>query len=204
MSMQVFSILARKGGVGKSTLAVHLAIEAGHAALIDMDEQESLLQWAERRTTEEPPVLKADHTALKGALAACRTNGYRHVFIDTMPQLQAMGAIAANLADLCIIPTGPQAFDMESIAETVEMVKTAKAKATIVLNLGRPGSGINEQALAFLSKQYGLPVCPTVVMRRAVLGDSLFSGQAVQEQEPKGKAAAEIKNLWRWIRKELP
>ena len=68
----------------------------------------------------------------------------------------------------------------------------------MVLNQGRPGSSINEKAIAVL-KQYGLPVCPAPVMRRAALADAFTDGRAVVELEPEGKAAAEITDSWTWI-----
>jgi chromosome partitioning protein len=51
-------------------------------------------------------------------------------------------------------------------------------------------------------KQYGLPVCPIPIIRRAALADAFTDGRAVAELEPDGKAAAEITRSWKWIMKQ--
>ena len=69
----------------------------------------------------------------------------------------------------------------------------------IVLNAVRPRGPLTYEARQAL-KVYGLPVCPTAIVHRAALADALIDGRGVQELDPRGKAAAEIAAVWKWIK----
>lgn len=89
--MHVISLLAQKGGVGKTTLALHWAVEAhqtGHdrVAVIDMDLQASAAKWYERRHKSFPLLLRAEKDTVVDAVAACQVAGMDLVLIDTMPR----------------------------------------------------------------------------------------------------------------------
>lgn len=92
--------------------------------------------------------------------------------------------------------------DLEAIGATIHILQETKTPGVIVLNQGRPGSSINQKAVAVL-KNYGLSVCPAQVMRRAALADAFTDGRAVVELEPGGKVAAEITQSWKWIIKQV-
>ncbi len=201
--MTTISILAQKGGAGKTTLTLHWAVEAyaqtGKAvAVVDTDPQGSAAAWGERRQDEAPIVLRAEAERLHDAIKACRNNEIAFVFVDTMPRVERPSLEAARLADLVVIPCGPSIVDIEAIGATVDIVQRIGNPAVIVLNQGRTGSSINDKAVAVLS-QYGLPICPVHIMRRAALADAFTDGRAVRELEPSGKAAKEITESWTWI-----
>lgn len=71
-----------------------------------------------------------------------------------------------------------------------------------MLNQGRPGSPINREAAARL-EGYELPVCPTLIMRRAAIMDAFVDGRAACELAPRSKAASEITDSWKWISAQL-
>ena len=199
--MRVVSLLAQKGGTGKTTLALHWAVEArGPVAVVDMDPQGSAASWHVRRGKDFPLILAADGGNISQAVEACRGNGIETVLIDTAPHVEAATAAAARVSDLAVIPCGPSVLDIEAIGRTVATVRAVNTAAAVVVNQGRHSSGINDTA-AELLKQYGLPVCPVTIMRRAVLEDALIDGRAVAELEPNGKAAREIAAAWQWINK---
>jgi chromosome partitioning protein len=201
-------VLAQKGGVGKTTLTLHWAVEAqetskGSIAVIDIDTPQcSAASWGERREKETPVVLRVEPHRLPDALTACESNGMQYVFVDTMPRVERPALEAARQVDLVIIPCGPSLLDIEAIGQTVEIVQKSGTPAVIVVNQGRAGSPVNEKASGVL-KQYGYPVCPVVVMRRANLIDAFTDGRAVRELEPRSKAAKEISDTWAWITKQL-
>jgi chromosome partitioning protein len=208
--MKTIGVLARKGGAGKSTLTLHWAVEAerqgkGQVAVIDMDPQQTSVKWSKRRLQQlgkhTPAMLMAGAGDLQKALAACEASGMTLVLIDTPPHVEAPCREAARLADLVVIPCGPTAPDLEAIGATIHILAETNTAGVIVLNQGRPGSSINQKAISVLT-QYGLPVCPAPVMRRAALADAFTDGRAVVELEPEGKAAAEITHSWTWIVKQ--
>ncbi len=205
--MKIISLLAQKGGVGKTTLTLHWAVEAarqgyGDIAVIDMDVQQSAAKWSLRRGVDTPVMLQADEANIGQAVAACRENGFDLVLIDTMPRVEASSVEAAKVADLSIIPCGPSVLDIEAIGATIEITARVKTPGVIVINQGRHSSSINDKAAAVLS-QYELPVCPVMIMHRAALEDAFIDGRAVAELRPRSKAASEIAESWKWIVKQL-
>jgi chromosome partitioning protein len=206
--MKTIGILARKGGAGKSTLTLHWAVEAERqrrrVAVIDIDPQQTSVKWSKRRLQQlgkqTPAMLVATASNLQEALEACEANGLALVLIDTPPHVEAPCREAARLADLVVIPCGPSAPDLEAIGATIHVLQETKTPGVIVLNQGRPGSSINDKAIAVLT-QYGLPVCPVPIIRRAALADAFTDGRAVVELEPDRKAADEITRSWAWIMK---
>ncbi len=74
--------------------------------------------------------------------------------------------------------------------------------AVIVINAARPRGSITAEARQALGI-YELPICPTAIVNRAALADALIDGRGVQELDAKGKAADEIKAVWRWIKRRL-
>ena len=206
--MQVVTLLAQKGGVGKTTLTLHYAVEAlrqgaNRVAVIDTDPQGSASRWAKRRDSEAPIMLAADERTLPDAVDACRENDIDLVLIDTPPHVEASTANAARLADLCVIPCGSSVLDIEAIGGTVAIIDAIGRPGVIVLNRGRHSSNVNQSAARVLAA-YELPICPTLIMRRAALEDAFIDGRAVAELNAAGKAATEITDSWLWISSHLP
>ena len=149
-----------------------------------------------------PIMLQAEVEQVDDVLAACRGEGVGLLIVDTNPGVERPVTATAAIADLAVIPTGPSIADMESIGPTVAIVRNAGIPGCIVLNQGRPGSPINEEAATML-KGYELPVCPTLIMRRAAIMDAFGDGRVACELAPRSKAAAEIAASWRWIAAQL-
>jgi chromosome partitioning protein len=207
--MLVVALLAQKGGTGKTTLTLHFAVEAlrhgARVAVVDADIQQSAAKWALRREAAEPMVVKAQpagDTPLPQVLQLCRDDARTHVFVDTMPRVEAQALEVAKLSSFAILPTAPSPVDIEALEPTVALVSRVGVPACILLNNCRPGSGINDQAMRVL-EGYGLPVCPVQVFRRAAMADAFTDGRAVVELEPEGKAAFEVARAWKWITQQM-
>ena len=209
--MNVIGILAQKGGVGKTHLGTNWAVEAertgaGSVAVLDLDPQGTAASWSQRRLSyqdkDTPIMLRAGVDQLEDVLQACRREGVELLIVDTNPGVEGPVTATAGVADLAIIPSGPSIADMESIGPTVAIVRNARLPGCIVLNQGRPGSPINSEAAATL-EGYELPVCPTLIMRRAAIMDAFVDGRAACELDPRGKAAGEITASWKWIAQQL-
>ena len=206
-AMKTIAILAQKGGTGKSTLACHFAVEAERTgpkpvAMLDLDPQASIRRWYVKRASKTP--ILVDHAGgdITDTLRTCRRADVGLLVIDTAPHVLADAMAAATVADLVVIPTRAGILDIEAIDATVDIVRTVKANAVIVLNAVRPRGTLTNEARQAL-RIYELPICPTAIVNRAALADALIDGRGVQELDPRGKAADEIRRVWRWIRKRM-
>lgn len=201
--MKIIAIISQKGGSGKTTVAVHLAVCAELAgersAIVDLDPQGSALEWASRREAESPEVIRSTPEQLPGFLELARANGAGLAIIDTAPHSDRAATIVAGLADLVLIPCRPAAFDVAAIPTTLDILKLAGRKdhAAILLNAvpyqGKSG-GEAEAGLSALAR-----VAPVHLVHRAAYSHAVNDGRSVEEFEPNGKAAAEIRALYRWI-----
>lgn len=200
--MLTVAVIAQKGGVGKTTLALHLAVEAakaGPVAILDMDPQASAAQWADGRTAIRPAVIACPPARLAVTLQAVRRTGAGVAFIDTAPAVESPALAAVRAADLCLIVSRPGILDLRSIGVNVEIAKLAGKPVTLIVNAA-PTQG--EQAVAageYARASYGVEICPVIIHQRAVLGHALAQSKCAQEVEPAGKAAAEIAALWDWL-----
>lgn len=109
--MKTIAVISQKGGAGKTTVAVHLAVCAeqnGHrVAPFDLDPQASAAKWADHRGGNIPEVVSAQAARLPQLLAVARTGGAGLAIIDTAPNSDSSALIAAKAADFILIPCRP-------------------------------------------------------------------------------------------------
>jgi chromosome partitioning protein len=204
--MKTLAIIAQKGGSGKTTLAVHMAVCATrreiNTALIDIDPQASAYKWNESRPDERKlEATKADAGQIPAFLKQAKAGGIDLVIIDTAPHSDQAAAIAAQLADFVLIPCRPARFDLDAIASTVQIAKVTKTPAAVVINAA-PRGKLAEEARAALEQQ-GITVIEPVLHHRAAYSHAVIDGRSVHEYEPDGKAAAEIDELYNFITRLL-
>lgn len=210
--MKTLALLARKGGAGKTTLAIHLAVIAARAGkrvlLVDTDPQRSAAAWWRSRPADVPELVECDATKLAPVLAAAEEAGVDLVVVDSRPSVEADTGAVAKLADLVLIPTRPAILDLRAIAETVRVVTNAKKPALIVLNATPAArAGVREAAITAEARRalaaYDVPVASVAITSRADLSHALVGGLAVNEFAPNGKAAAELGELFKIVEKAL-
>jgi len=204
--MKTLVILAQKGGSGKTTLAVHMAVCATRrklrTALIDLDPQGSAYDWNESRTDDRKlDAVKASSGQLAALLKQAQAAGADLAIVDTAPHSDNAAAIAAQLADLVLIPCRPARFDLKAIGSTAAIAKLAKTPAAVVLNAA-PRGRLAEEARTALEQQ-GCTVLAPVLQQRAAYSHAVIDGRSVHEYEPEGKAAAEIDALFQCVKKQL-
>lgn len=201
------AVIAQKGGVGKTTLTLHLAVEAAKAArvaIVDMDPQASAAQWADGRRAPQPTVVACPPARLGVTLQSARRNGAEIAFIDTAPAVEGPALAAVREADFCLIVSRPGILDLRSIGINVEIAKLASKPVGLVINAG-PSQGERAVAAGEHARQsYNVEVCPIVVHQRAIFAHALIDSRCAQEVEPSGKAAGEIVALWSWVAQHLP
>jgi chromosome partitioning protein len=205
--MKTVAVEAGKGGSGKTTTTLNLAVAGTLAGktvvVIDLDPQASAAGWKDSRTTENPVVVSVPPARLPQALQTAREGGADLVLIDTAPHAEAPALAAAKAADLILIPTRPGILDLRAIGATADLAKIAGKRAFVVLNAIPPGATRLVEDARAAAAVHGLEVAPVVIEQRAALSHSLTAGQTAQEYEPTGRAADEISQLYAWLCKQL-
>lgn len=197
--MFTIALVCQKGGAGKTTLAVHLAIEAqkrGYRTLvIDLDAQASAAKILERRGEEPPDVVTEQPGHLEVTIEEARKQDYEIVILDTEPHAGAGALKAARIAELVIVPFRPSIVDLDAVQTTMDVCRFAGKAPVFVLNAIPPTGLETEEARAVVAGRGG-------VVSRVSIGDrkayrrAFNAGLGVQELEPRGKAAAEIAALF--------
>lgn len=209
--MRTLAVLSRKGGTGKSTVAIHLTVAAWSSRrktlLCDMDPQRSSMEWRRERSGDGPEVIEAKGGALFSIRQSAQRTGVDLIVMDTRPSNDADTAEAVRWADLCLIVVRPCFFDIRAIARTVEQVTNMNRRGLFVLNqaptrrAGEEPRVIRDAVEALES--FGLPVAATGLRYRAAYQSAVRNGMAAQEHEPDSLAAFEINALWRQVDREL-
>jgi chromosome partitioning protein len=204
--MRAIVLASQKGWSGKTTLTGHLAIAAelaahGSAVLIDTDPQGSLAAWWNVRKAESPAFAAATIAELKGKLDGLSAAGYDLAFVDTPPAIaHAIKAVIA-LADLVLIPTRPSPHDLRAVGSTVELVQAQDKPFIFVMTQAKHNTNLTVQAMAALSAHGA--VAPAIIHDRVDYAASMIDGRTVQETDPKGRSAAEIAELWKFVQERL-
>lgn len=200
--MHTIAVISQKGGAGKTTMSLHLAVAAEAAGfstvLLDMDPQGTAEAWSEWRKEAPPVVIPAKTASLARTLEKVEGHGADLVVIDTPPLAEAEARSAAKIADLVLVPCRPNAFDIHSIKTTADLTRFAGKPAFVVFNAGPVAAARLYAETTEIVTELGLNVAPVRLSERATFRHATGSGQAAQEAEPKGKAAAEISALWTW------
>jgi chromosome partitioning protein len=199
----IISIQNQKGGVGKTTLAVHishaLALRDEPTLLLDADPQGSARDWAAARKSQPPfSVVGLDRPTIHRDLPAIAKN-YAHVVIDGPPRVTDLARSAIAAADLVLIPVQPSPYDVWAAQEVINLIKEASVfkenlKSVFVINRKITNTAIGRDVAEALSG-YGVPVLRSQICQRVSFAESAASGQTVMEIDPNGQAAQEINVL---------
>lgn len=203
--MKTIAFISQKGGVGKTTLALHLAVRwtqppqgQPNVAVIDLDPQASAANWGDRRDASLPVVRPTFATRLKQELKAIREAGGEVAILDTAPHSDNITLEAAEAADLVVIPCRPSILDLEALAGTVKLIKTAGVPILAVLNAVVPHVPDAAEAEAAITR-LGAAISPVRISRRVAFSRALIRGLTAQEYEPQGRAAQEIEQFFQVV-----
>lgn len=204
MEMKTIAILSQKGGAGKSTFAVHLAVageDAGHlTAVLDLDPQATATQWGDSRAKDGPTVMMAHAPRLPAILQTAASNGVTLAILDTPAGAQSDALTAAEVADVILIPCRPGIFDLRAIGKTVQIARLANKPAAIVLNSVTPNAPKLLREAVEAARTHGIEVAPVHLCHRSAFRHSAVTGQTAQEYETKGGGATEeVRQLYEWV-----
>jgi chromosome partitioning protein len=199
--MFVSVLASRKGGAGKTSLAVALSVECersgyGPVAIIDLDPMGGLSAWWDARQVDTPILVRVE-TSLADTLAALRDAGVATVFVDTPPSIGLEVAEAMEEADLVLVPCQASPDDLRAVGRTVEAVARAGKPMIFIINRVKPRTRLTAEAAVALS-QHGT-LAPIFVHDRTDYAAAKSDGLTAQELEPGGKAAIEMRDLWAYI-----
>ncbi|MGU3662282.1 AAA family ATPase [Methylobacterium fujisawaense] len=209
--MQTITIAARKGGVGKTTLATHLSVIAAGpkrpVLLFDTDPQRSLKWWWDLREGDTPALVECEARELAKILPAAEQEGVAWAIVDTPPHAENSIAEAMRVADLVLVPTRPGPFDLAAVATTLDLAQRVGKVPLAVINHAPPRTGTGEPAIVAEAREtlvrMGAIVAEAVISQRVAMSHAVIGGQTVNEYEPDGRAAAEVQALWVELQQRL-
>ena len=211
MLSKVITISQQKGGSGKTTLAVHLALafikyHNLKVAVIDTDPQGSLGKWfmirTEKKVSNENLTFKT--ASLWGAQYESKTLKKDHdiVIIDTPPKIESDARPSIESADLVLIPVAASHVDFWATGAIVEIAKKANKKILIQINRSSQRSKLITKTNEFI-KSLDLSATNTIIGNRQIFAASMGEGKTAIEKQKKSNAVEEIKQLSEQILSEI-
>jgi len=206
----IYAVVNTKGGVGKTTTAVHLAVMLagqGKTLLIDGDPQASAASWAAWRRDNPQYEPSPTTTCLAGKAILSEgkqlASGFEHVVVDAGGRDSIGLRSALLLASRAIIPVGASNLDAAAMTDLLEVVELAKdynpdLDVRVLLTRVDPRTKDAAEMLEFLSEQK-LTVLPTKVCERVAFRRAIGEGATVQEIGRDPHAVAEMEGFFREV-----
>lgn len=208
--MLVVSVLARKGGTGKSTAVRCLAVEALKAGrrvvVIDADPQPTCHRWGQRRAASGiavPLVVVPGPGGLTAQVEGFRAQGVDLILVDTPPTATPAVNAALDASTAAIIVTRPNPEDLESVQESLRVAGAQRRRCGVILWQAPPDKRVKAVTLAREALEaIGAAVCPTAVSASIAYPYAYAEGLTPQERDPEGRARAELADVWAWLQRE--
>jgi chromosome partitioning protein len=205
--MRTMAVIARKGGSGKTTLAVHLAIachlRGRRTLLADSDPQRSSSTVLKGRRGPGPDYCETSGPKLFALQVAALREGVEALMIDTPAGAEDDLAHAIVLADLSLLVIRPTFLDFAAAIRTADVLRRLRRPGLIVLNQAPVSRSGAEPPLVKKAHEalrlMRLPVAPTIVRARTAYQSALETGCSAEELAGPSPAAQEIAALWDYV-----
>jgi chromosome partitioning protein len=201
--MRVIGFLNQKGGVGKTTLAVHvadvLARRGNRTLLVDADPQGSALDWAASRQTDPLfPVAGLPRASIHKELPTLAL-GFDYSVIDGPPRVYDVAKSAIMACDLIVIPVQPSPYDVWAAKEIMDQLREVAIYKPTLQSVFAINRKIVNTALgrdvAQALHEYPIPVLRTAICQRVAFAESATKGQTVFDTDPDSPACQELAAL---------
>jgi chromosome partitioning protein len=210
MMSAIIALAQRKGGVGKTTLAVNLAGELFRrglgVGLVDADPQRSACIWAELgQLNFDVHEMSLGNDSVPQWAQTIRDLPHTHVVMDCAPNDRVLGAACA-LASLVLVPCTPSGLDLEAAAQTLSIVTAVRHRRRSPLNVVLvpnrvDGRTLEGRQLVKEMVSFNEPVGPSVGSRSSFVR-AFSAGRAICDFHPRGSAASEISRLCDFLQRD--
>lgn len=199
----ILTLAQRKGGAGKTSLAIHLGVGwslAGRrVAMFDVDPQGSLAAWAAlRRGRADGAQDRLSVAAVSGWKLGLELDRARRdadiVILDSPPHAELDAKAAIRAADLVLVPVQPSPLDAWATGATLDVARAEKRSALVVMNRVVARARLTQEIAAKLADGT-VRIADAALGNRTAFAASIAAGEGVEEYEPAGAAAGEIQAL---------
>lgn len=192
----ILTIGNTKGGTGKSTLAVNIAIHRARrhsVLLVDGDEQQSALSFTQLRNKNDYAAVALTGKNLHQQVPKLNQK-YPEVIIDVGGRDSHSFRAALTITNLLVIPVQPRTFDVWAMESLMELIREAQPfnpslKCLAVLSLADSQGRENEAAAERIVEFPNIHYCTTPIRRRKVYADAITQGKGISEVKPRNKKA---------------
>lgn len=199
--MLTVALVSQKGGAGKTTIAVGLAVAhelaGGCAVVVDLDPQGSASVWSDLRDTDRPVAVSAHAPRLARVLDAAHAGGAELAIIDTAPHASDAALAAARASDLTLVPCRASVADLHAIRASLDICRVAGVQARVVLNAVPAQGPLARQAREAMTEHRAV-VAPMALCQRVAHVHAFTKGMTAMEFAPRSKAAVELASLYEW------